>query len=155
MMTEWVWKKFSELSTNELYEIMRLRQQVFQIEQKMNSVDADLKDINSFHLFFTGQIKSQNKIFSYLRVLAPHNNNIYPILGRILVRKEFRKQGHGKILIKRALKQISKKWPNIPVEVHAQEHLKELYEGLGFKMISEPFLEEGISHLRMLALIEP
>ena len=154
MLTNWSWKNFSELSNLELYHIMRLRQEVFFIEQKMHYIDADLKDIKSKHLFLKNQLDEKIKIVAYLRIIPPGSEKLYPMLGRILVNSKYRGQGYGKKLIQKALSKIATTWPSIPVEVHAQENLRLFYESLGFKMISEPFMEQGISHLRMLSLIE-
>ena len=115
---KWICKNYNELSTIELYEILKIRQEVFIIEQNCNYLDADGYDKQSRHLFC---LKS-NEIIAYMRIVNAGVIYNDVSFGRILVNKKYRKQGIGKKIIKKGLSLFSQ---SEPIVMSAQVYLKE------------------------------
>ena len=139
-------KKFNELTINELYELLKLRAEVFIVEQKCIFNDIDDKDLKSIHIM----IKTNNKIEAYLRVLEPGVSYSNSSVGRVLVAKDSRKNGLARKIVKEGINYIINNFQNKNITIGAQEYLKDFYESLGFKAISQVYLEDGIPHLDMV-----
>ena len=135
-------KKFEELSTIELYEILKLRAHVFVVEQNCVYNDLDNKDLKAFHLI----IREDNKILAYLRITETNEYNGELSFGRVIVVKEGRGKGCGKILLTEVLNFIERTWKKSPITIEAQSYLQKFYESFGFKVISNEFIEDGILH---------
>ena len=142
-MINWSHKKYEDLSRDELYKILRLRQEVFIIEQKCNYLDADNHDITSTHLI----AYQDDKIIAYMRIVPAGTIYSNISFGRILVKKEYRNLGLGKELLKRGLDLFS---PDTILVMSAQVYLVKFYEYFGFSTIGEEYLEDEISHIKMI-----
>jgi len=139
-------KTFSELTTDELYEILRVRNEVFVVEQECMYLDLDNKDQNAVHLFTT----ENNVITAYLRILEKGQTFDEISIGRVLVTKEGRGKGHAKTLMIKAIDHVFNTLGETSIRISAQEYLLEFYASLGFKKVSDSYLEDDIPHIEML-----
>lgn len=138
-------KKFDELTLEELYEILKLRFEVFVVEQNCIYNDIDGKDKTSFHVI----IKENNEITAYLRVLPPGISYENASLGRVLVAKDARGMGYAKAIVTEGINCVLRNFNTNKITIGAQEYLKDFYSEFGFKPVSEVYDEDGIPHLDM------
>lgn len=141
-------KPFYELRLDELYDILKARQEVFVVEQNCPYQDADDKDKYGYH--FMGK-DDNGLIHCYTRLLPPGIS--YPgycSIGRVINRMTVRGQGHGKKLMEESIKKIKQLYPGTPIKIGAQTYLQRFYENFGFVDIGQPYLEDGIPHLIMV-----
>ena len=138
-------KKFEELTPEELYEILRVRSEVFVVEQECVYNDVDGKDQKSVHIM----IWEDKKILAYLRVIEAGVSYTAPSLGRVLVVKEARGRRLARRIVVEGMNYITNIWKKSRITIGAQDYLKEFYESLGFKPVSEVYLEDGIPHIDM------
>lgn len=137
---KWHVKTFDELTTRELYEIYRLRCEVFVVEQNCAYPDVDDKDLTGQHVFLWDEgLKAYARVY-----LKPDCVKI----GRVVTPKEERHTGLGRELMHHALQTALAHGK--PVKVSAQSYLEEFYLGLGFVNCSEVYLEDGIAHQDMV-----
>lgn len=141
---ELVVKKFKELTIDELYEILRVRVNVFVVEQKCPYEEIDNKDKSAYHVF----LKENGEIVAYLRVIKQGVSFEEASIGRVLTTK--RKKGYANIILKEGIKIAKEKFKADKIKIEAQIYAKKLYEKFGFKQISDEFLEDGIPHIKML-----
>ena len=142
-------KKFEELTLNELYNIMKLRSIVFVVEQ--NCVYQDLDDIDkiSYHFFIKG---NNDNIKSYLRIFVKDEETAQ--IGRVVTDEKERRKGLASNLIKSGIEFCKKEMKKNKVYLEGQVYCKDLYLHLGFNIISDEFLEDGIPHYKMLKIID-
>lgn len=138
-------KKFNELTLEELYEILKLRSEVFVVEQNCIYNDIDGKDLTSSHIM----IKENGKIKAYLRALQPGVSYEDASLGRVLVSPDARGKGYAKTIVTKGVEYILNNFNTTKITIGAQEYLKNFYSEIGFKPISEVYDEDGITHLDM------
>ena len=138
-------KKFEELTGKEIYEVLKVRSEVFVVEQECIYNDLDGKDVDSIHIM----LKKEGKIIAYLRVLKAGISYEYPSLGRVLVIKEERGKGLARKLTLYGIDYIMNILKEEKITIGAQEYLKFFYESLGFIGISDVYLEDNIPHLDM------
>lgn len=138
-------KKFNKLTLEELYEILKLRSEVFVVEQKCIYNDIDGKDLTSSHIM----IKENGKIKAYLRALQPGVSYEDASLGRVLVSPDARGKGYAKVIVVKGVEYILNNFNTTKITIGAQEYLKNFYSEIGFKPISEVYDEDGIPHLDM------
>ncbi|WP_339161907.1 GNAT family N-acetyltransferase [Siminovitchia sp. FSL H7-0308] len=143
---EWKLKTFDELTVDELYSILQARVDVFVVEQECAYRELDGHDRVAFHLYAV----DAEKLAGYARILPP--GSAYPELsiGRVLIRKEYRRKGLAKELMKRALRFIREQTKVDCVKVQAQEYLLSFYGSFGFQPVSEVYMDEGIPHVDMI-----
>lgn len=143
-----VCKKFEDLSLEELYEMMALRQEVFVVEQNCPYLDADGKDQLSFHVM---GYDGNEKLIAYTR-LVPHGISYkkYPSIGRVVTAQVVRGKGAGKKLMEISMAHCERIWPGESIKISAQTYLKKFYESLGFEQVGEGYLEDDIPHIPML-----
>ena len=141
---------FEKLTNFELYQIMRLRQEVFIVEQNCPYLDADGKDIYSHQIMG----KDENgKIHCCTRLLPEGISYVgFTSIGRVANSAEVRGSGEGRYLMEYSIKMINQLYPNIPIKIGAQQYLKKFYENLGFSDIGIPYLEDGIPHIIMVRM---
>ncbi len=149
MQVEWQWSLFDELSTRDLYDILKIRQAVFVVEQNCAYQDLDDVDQHAWHLLGK-QGTAPKLLVAYLRLVYPDMNYPEPAIGRVLTLASKRGQGLGKALTKEALAQAARKYPGQPIRISAQLHLSNFYQEFGFEIVSEPYDEDGIPHIEML-----
>lgn len=147
MNTNWNLKRFYELTTQELYDILHLRSEVFVVEQDCVYQDLDYLDQNSLHLI--GYFK--DKLVGYVRILPPKlKYKTAAAIGRVVTSPSVRGKGIGKELMKKAIIETQKLYPEMPIKISAQCYLDQFYKDLGFEVISEVYLEDGIDHQEMI-----
>lgn len=139
------------MSADELYEILKVRQEVFVIEQNCIYQDIDELDKTAWHLMAwnLNQPETQ-KLQAYLRVVFPGCKFKEPSIGRILSVKKVRGTGLGKELLRNVLLRIETEYPNQAIRISAQQHLHKFYALFGFEQVSQPYDEDGIVHIEML-----
>jgi ElaA protein len=145
-MISWSIKSFDELNKNELYDLLKLRSEVFVVEQNCVYQDIDDKDIKGTHFF--GQDGSD--LIAYLRVTEA--GVLYPnhiSIGRVVIKKTHRNKKLGNEILAEAIDFCRKKFPKTPIKISAQTHLKSFYNQLGFEFKGEAYLEDGIPHCAM------
>ncbi|MBP2025540.1 GNAT family N-acetyltransferase [Peptoniphilus stercorisuis] len=135
-------KNYNELTKDELYNILRLRNQIFIVEQKCYYEDIDNLDKDSIHIFK----KENDNIISYLRIFKEDGNYH---MGRVLVKEENRKNGLSRKLLKYAIEYIFNELKEEKIIIEAQDYLKEFYKSMGFVEKSEVYLLDNIPHLIM------
>ena len=143
----WTCLAFSQLSTEQLYELLKLRVDVFVVEQACPYPELDNKDCVEGAYHFLGY--QHGKMVAYTRLLSPRISYNNVSLGRVVIEKSSRGTGLGQKLISTALDHCQKLWPNQHIDIGAQEYLLEFYRGYGFKAISEVYLEDDIPHIDM------
>ena len=142
---KFVWKNFDELSNDELYAALHLRQEVFVVEQDCPYLDADNSDQNAFHLL----CYESNKLVAYLRAFKPGVKYDGSSMGRIVTEINSRGLGLGKEVTKEGVKFLKKEYPNHEIVISAQHRLKHFYIDLGFTPRGEVYLEDDIDHIQM------
>lgn len=145
-MIEWKYKKFDELTNIELYEILKLRNTVFVVEQNCVYLDTDDKDLKSWHL--SGYY--QNQLVAYLRILPPGISYDEASIGRVVTHPKFRKHGFGIELMKTAIVKTLEQFDTDSIKISAQCYLLNFYSNLGFVAIGEEYLEDDIPHIEMI-----
>jgi ElaA protein len=135
-------KEFNQLSTKELYEILKVRSEIFIVEQKMNCLDMDYVDYDCLHCY----IMENENIVAYLRAYKTENYSVK--IGRVLTTTHG--IGLGKELMLRSIIEIKKYFSCEKIELHSQISAVGFYEKLGFKAIGERFLEENVWHISMV-----
>lgn len=143
MFSEIIKKTFTELTLEELYQILDLRYIVFIMEQKILYIDTDYKDQYCMHYM----IKDKEKIISYLRVVPKHKKFAELALSRVVTHPQYRGLKCGEKLIKYAMND----YQNEPFRISGQAYLKAYYERLGFEVVRGPYIEEDILHYEMLS----
>ena len=139
-------KKFNELSLDELYEIVRVRYEVFVCDQKITCEnDFDYKDKECYHLI----VSYKDKVVGYSRILQRGLSYEEPSIGRVLVLKEYRKNKIGQLMMEKAVDFIVNELKENEIKISAQLYVKNLYENVGFKVVSEPYIEAEIQHIKM------
>lgn len=136
-------KKFDELSSGELYEILKSRAEIFQIEQKIHYLDLDNIDYDSLHCFFM----EENRVTAYLRAYYQNADPDTVKIGRVLTLQHG--NGTGRELMEQSIKAIKEKMNCRKISMDAQKHAVGFYEKLGFRTVSGDFMEEGIVHVGM------
>jgi ElaA protein len=142
----WILKKFDELSSSELYDILRLRNEVFVVEQNCVFQDADNKDQNSYHLMGM----EDGRLLAYTRIVPPGEIYQQPSIGRVVTSPDARGKGFGKELMQQSIKMVYTLFGQQPIMIGAQCYLKKFYEELGFLQSGEIYPEDGIDHMHMI-----
>jgi ElaA protein len=139
-------KRFNELSTHELYAVLQLRAEVFVVEQDCVYQDLDNKDLDAYHVL--GVLDT--KIVAYARIFKPGDYFLESSIGRIVVKKEFRKFQFGYQLVVNSIQFIENNLQQNKILISAQSYLTKFYNSLGFTQVGEEYLEDGIPHIKML-----
>ena len=142
----WQVKPFDSLTAREICNILALRQEVFIVEQNCPYVDIDGKDNNCHHLMGL----YQDKLCAYLRIVPPGLIFDELSLGRIVTAGSIRGQGVGRLLMHEGLQQAFAIFGQQPIRIAAQQYLLDFYRSFEFRVVSEPYDEDGIPHVLML-----
>ena len=137
-------KTFKELTTEELYELLRVRSEVFVVEQNCVYQDMDGDDHQSIHLWLT----VNDKVVALARV-CPAGTHMKEIsIGRVITTE--RGKGYGKQIMLHAIDAAVKHFGATIIDIEAQEYAKGFYESVGFRQSSETFILDGIPHIKMI-----
>ena len=142
----WKIKRFEDLDIKELYEILRVRAEVFVVEQTCVYQDVDLKDFHAWHLF----CEKEDEICAYLRILDAGVSYPEVSIGRVLTRDNIRHQGAAREMMVYAMDYIQKTLHIECIRISAQKYLQHFNESLGFNACSEVYLEDDIPHIEMV-----
>lgn len=146
MNVRWYAKSFSQLSPDELYAILQLRNEVFVVEQNCVFQDADNKDQLAHH--FMGW--QDNQLVAYTRLLPPGIAYSEASIGRVVTSQVVRRSGIGKELMQQSIEMLFSLFGSQSIQIGAQLYLKAFYESFGFEQIGEGYIEDGIPHIHML-----
>lgn len=148
---DWRWSRFDELSPDELYTILQLRQMVFIVEQRCPYLDADGLDAGAWHLRgWLTEGGHGDVLGAYVRILPPGLKYEEPSIGRVVTHPRLRRTGLGKQLMREAIRRVEMLAPGMAVRIGAQRYLEHFYEEFGFAVDSAPYDEDGIMHVEMV-----
>lgn len=139
-------KPFDSLTNKELYAILRLRSEIFVVEQNCVFLDMDNKDQSCQHLMLF-----QNKeLMAYARIVPPGLSYEQASIGRVVSSQAARGKGFGRQLFHLAIENCKRLHGNKSLKIGAQLYLKTFYESFGFVMVGEVYDEDGIDHIEMI-----
>lgn len=145
MVLEWKIKAFEALSVYELYDILKLRSEIFVVEQNCVYLDLDGKDKIALHLF--GEY--EGKIVAHARLFKAGISFDNASIGRVTVDANYRDKKWGHDLMREAIAGILHHFGERKITIGAQLYLKKFYESHGFVQSSEMYLEDDIPHIEM------
>ncbi|MFB4168071.1 GNAT family N-acetyltransferase [Virgibacillus sp. JSM 102003] len=143
---EWSIKTFDELTNDELYGLLKLRVDIFVVEQDCPYPELDNYDQLALHYF----LKINGEFAANVRILPSNSKYEEVSIGRVSVAVKFRRQGYAQQIMQKAIEYIVNEWKEKRIKVQGQEYLKDFYSGLGFEQVSESYLEDGIPHIDMI-----
>ena len=138
-------KHFNQLTTRELYDLLRLRAEIFVVEQTCIYNDLDGLDKEATHLL----VKDDKEIIATSRLLKPGTRFPDFSIGRVVVKKEWRRKKLGKKMMEKATQFMLDEWNAKTIKVSAQKYLEKFYCDLGFVIFTDDYLEDGILHVGM------
>ena len=141
----WKIKSFEDLSVHEIYDIMRLRSEIFVVEQNCVYLDLDGKDKLALHLY--GEF--EGKIVAHSRLFKPGISFENASIGRVVVDANYRDRKYGHDLMRESIAGIKAHFGESKITIGAQLYLKKFYESHGFIQTSEMYLEDDIPHIEM------
>lgn len=151
--TQWQNKSFDALTNNELYDLLKLRIDVFVVEQECFYPDLDDLDRHpqTRHIF----CYHNNLISAYVRILPKAlSYPEYISIGRVIIAPQARGKGLGHELMSISLEACQQYFPNENIKISAQEHLEEFYQHHGFIRVTAMYLEDNIPHIGMVKTIK-
>ncbi|RAJ06490.1 ElaA protein [Chitinophaga skermanii] len=149
MELRYIIKPFSALTTQELYEVLRLRCEVFVVEQNCPYLDMDNKDQASYHLLYY----ADHQLAAYTRLLPKGISYEDVSIGRVVNAPTHRGIGLGKKLMEASIAGCYEKFGHSPIRISAQLYLLKFYESLGFVAVGDTYLEDNIVHIEMVKAV--
>jgi predicted GNAT family N-acyltransferase len=140
----WKTLEFDQLTTRELYVILRARSAVFVVEQSHVCLDADGRDEKALHVFAAEDMERPMPILAYARVQPGDAEDPEITIDKVLTSPLRRGDGTAELLVERVLEAIAQRWPGHAVRVSAPLNLRGFYEQFGFRKTSGPYLEHGV-----------
>ncbi|MGO1296939.1 MAG: GNAT family N-acetyltransferase [Vibrio sp.] len=148
MDIQWTCLDFTQLSTHQLYDVLKLRVDVFVVEQQCAYDELDNKDRMQGVKHLLGYVGDE--LVAYARLLPPGSSFANSSsIGRVLIKSVVRKKGVGDQLMKMAIQYNQHFWLGKTISIEAQAHLERFYQNHGFVTQSEPFDLDGIAHIEM------
>jgi ElaA protein len=138
-------KSFDQLTPAELYDLLRLRSEVFVVEQNCVFLDMDNKDQHCHHLLIYDKI-----LVAVSRLVPPGISYPEMSIGRVVNHPSVRGTGAGKLLMQESLRHLYSLHGPGPVQIGAQFYLKRFYESFGFRQFGDVYDEDGIDHIHMI-----
>lgn len=140
-------KHFDELLSKEIYALLQLREQVFQLEQNCLYKDIDGKDIYCYHVL----LYVNEELAAYTRIVPEGiSYRDFVSIGRVVSSSKWRSEGMGRKVMQKTMEVMDELFPNQDIKISAQAYLQKFYEDFGFVKFSEPYLEDDIPHIAML-----
>ena len=151
MLPTWRLAPYAELTLDELYAVLQLRQRVFILEQSCPFVDADGADDRAWHLMgWMDDAEGRPLLGAYARLFAPGAMYAEASIGRVVTHPDVRRGGMGRALMRQALREVAALAPGAAVRIGAQRYLEHFYAGLGFVAEGDGYVEDGIPHVEMV-----
>ncbi|MFO6419174.1 GNAT family N-acetyltransferase [Hylemonella sp. W303a] len=147
LAVDWRALGFDALTVHQLYALLRLRSEIFVVEQRCAYLDPDGKDLHPQALHLLGY--DGDTLAASARILPPGLGYDGPSIGRVVVAATHRGTGLGHGLMREALNQLFLRWPGSEVQLGAQAHLADFYAAHGFSVASPVYDEDGIPHVTM------
>lgn len=144
-MIKFKWSEFAKLSVDNLYQLLKLRSEVFVVEQACVFLDLDDQDQVAIHLLGI----EDKQVVAYLRVFEPNDVENYIVFGRVVTARSARSKGYGKQLIQELVDYCDKHFPRVEIKCSAQHYLLKFYQSFGFKEYGEVYMEDNIPHIAM------
>ncbi|MQS88898.1 GNAT family N-acetyltransferase [Companilactobacillus mishanensis] len=144
----WEVKQFKDLTKDEIFQMYKLRSEVFVVEQDRLYQDVDDIDLTAYHLLNL----EDNILKAYARIF-PEDDHIS--FGRVVVSKQKRGTGLGGKLVTKILETIKNEFPNQNIEIHAEDYVQHFYEKFGFKRIGEVIIFNNSPHVKMVLKNQP
>ena len=143
----WVTKSFTELNTNELYDLLKLRSEVFVVEQKCIFLDIDNNDRKAFHTIglIGDEVVATTRLFE-----KDIMYDGYQSIGRVVSASKHRGLGIGKALMQYSISECERLFGKGPIKIGAQLYLKKFYSEQGFEQSGDVYLEDDIDHIPMI-----
>lgn len=141
----WKTYQFDELTARKLYEVLKLRVDVFVVEQNCPYPELDDLDQQSIHLLYS----ENDEVLAYARLVPADVKYDLPSIGRVIVRKDARGRGLAKELLERSIDCILTEWKAPSIQLQGQVYLQEFYQSFGFVPVSDSYDEDGIPHVDM------
>ena len=142
---EFLIEEFNALTAKQLFEIYKLRSEVFIVEQNCAYQDIDDMDASAKHVM----LFDKDVLAAYARILPPGISYKEPAIGRVVVKKTFRGKDLGKLLMQQCIDQLQDTYTNSEIVISAQSYLLKFYSDLGFKAEGKEYLEDDIPHTKM------
>lgn len=137
---------FEELNTQQLYDLLQLRSEVFVVEQDCVYQDIDGKDQKALHVLGY----SNNELVAYTRIFKPGDYFNEASIGRVIVKDSYRQHKYGYDIMNASIEAVINNYKTSEIRISAQTYLKSFYNNLGFVEVGEEYLEDGIPHINML-----
>ena len=143
----WIVKTFEELTTTELYALLRLRSEIFVVEQECVFLDMDNADQQAVHVM---GYDAEQELVAYTRLFRPGIKYDMASIGRVVTSKKARGTGVGRELMEQSIAALEARFGKGPIKIGAQQYLQKFYTSLGFVQSSEMYLEDNIPHIEMI-----
>ena len=137
-------KHYQDLTREELYKLLRLRSEVFVVEQDCAYQDLDGLDNDAWHIWVEDE---RSQVLSYLRVFLSPEGEVH--IGRVVTRKDQRNKGMGRMALMEGIRVAEERYPDHGITLFAQTYATGFYLKAGFRITGEEFLEDGIPHVKM------
>ena len=142
---DWKTYRFDDFTARELYSVLKLRVDVFVVEQNCPYSELDNLDQQSIHLLYI----ENGEVLAYARLVPAGAKYELPSIGRVIVREDARGRGLAKQLLERSIDYIVGEWQPEAIQLQGQVYLQEFYQSFGFQAISDSYDEDGIPHVDM------
>lgn len=139
-------RALDNLPARDLYALMKLRVDVFVVEQACPYPELDGKDVDALHL----RLLADGELLAAARILKPEGEDKPVKIGRVVVSPAHRGKRLGDSVMQEAIREAERLYPGRPIALSAQSHLERFYRSLGFLPVSDEYLEDGIPHVDML-----
>ncbi|RBL94179.1 GNAT family N-acetyltransferase [Chitinophaga flava] len=143
----WEIKPFAELTVDELYDVLRLRAEVFVVEQQCPYQDLDNSDQKALHLMGRN---AEGQLLAYTRLFAPGIKYAEASIGRVVTSQLGRGTGIGRQLMEQSIATVESVYGKGAIKIGAQQYLQRFYTSLGFEQTSDTYMEDGIPHIEMV-----
>lgn len=142
------WLTFDQMDGRTVHDLLRLRQDIFVVEQESAYADIDGKDPEALHLLLRST--KTGKLAGALRLFPPHGPDQSMRIGRVVIADGNRGKGLGRVMMDAALKKARMLGPSGPIHITGQAHLERFYGDLGFETVSDIYMQDGIPHIDLL-----
>lgn len=139
------WRTFDQMDGRTIHDLLRLRQDIFVVEQESAYADIDGKDPEALHLLLRS--RTTGELSGALRLFAPSGPEQSMRIGRVVIADGNRGKGLGRVMMEAAVEKARMLDPTGPIHITGQAHLERFYGELGFETVSDVYMQDGIPHI--------